>query len=89
MTNAEIILSEQVLHNISEDLHTFAKWKALGYTVKKGEKAAVQTKLWKMTKKKAKADDDKQDGEDVEEQQNHYYLAKAFLFKRSQVEVTK
>ena len=37
MTNAQIILLVQATNNINEELHTFAKWKSLGYKVKKGE----------------------------------------------------
>ena len=28
-------------------IHTFAKWKQLGFCVKKGEKATIKTSLWK------------------------------------------
>ena len=83
MTNAEIILMEQAVHNITEDLHTFAMWKKLGYIVKKGEHALVETRLWKLKTKKTKVEED----EEIAESENHrFFLAKAFLFGESQVE---
>ena len=34
-----------------EAIHTFQKWKALGYSVKKGEKAKATFSIWKHTVK--------------------------------------
>lgn len=40
MNNAALILHAKVANNIplDEELHTFAEWKRLGFSVKKGEK---------------------------------------------------
>ena len=35
ITNFEIIETEKALRNITEEIHTFQKWKSLGYSVKK------------------------------------------------------
>lgn len=35
ITNNEIIDGEAILHGIEEPLHTYAKWKSMGYIVKK------------------------------------------------------
>ena len=73
MTNREIIISEMVVNNITETLHTYAKWLSLGYRVKRGEHALVTTCLWKPVYNK-KTDETK------------LRLCKAFLFGESQVE---
>lgn len=82
MTNEQIIQNEKKLLGMGEfePLHTFAKWKEMGFKVKKGEHATVCTKLWKRKSKKVESDD----GKEIEE--NNFFLAKAFLFKLDQVE---
>ena len=81
MTNLAIIMAECTARGITEPVHTFAKWKALGYSVKKGEHALFETRLWKHTSR-MKRDDET--GEDVEKE--NMYMTKAFLFGESQVE---
>ena len=36
---------------VPEPIHTFAMWKNLGYSVKKGEKAVAMITIWKHTEK--------------------------------------
>ena len=36
---------------LPEDIHTFNGWKALGYSVKKGEKSSIKFPIWKHTVK--------------------------------------
>lgn len=69
MTNNEIIYSESIAAGIyTQDqadailssghalpIHTFPEWKRMGYSVKKGEKAAIKTRLWKYTTQPTKA----------------------------------
>lgn len=90
-TNQEIILAEILTRGITEDVHTYAKWKSLGYQVKKGEKALFQTRLWKKKNSKAKKENEKADtenNENKEEKNNSYFfLAKSSMFGRSQVEL--
>lgn len=116
MTNTNIIIQEGVraeLYTQSEmeafaikngylQINTFQGWKRLGYTVKKGEKAIIKTKLWRMTNYKNGAESKisktgvvidltKPSTQDKEQQEdewkfNHYYLAEAALFDISQVE---
>lgn len=51
---------------LPEDIHTFAGWKALGYSVKKGEKAVSKFPIWKYVKVKAsEAEDANADGESL------------------------
>lgn len=87
MTNLEIIIAEGLLNHTAEELHTFSRWKAMGYAVKKGEHG-IETRLWKKSKKKADAPEDA-DEETKKKYNDGFYLAKSFLFKRSQVEPIK
>lgn len=96
MTNEEIIRREAINNGIFTaeqcdefllnfeliPLHTFQMWKKLGFVVKKGQKARVTTKLWKL--KKGKKKDDK--AETVAIDEFHFYLANAYLFTQDQVE---
>lgn len=76
MTNREILLGECVLHNITEEVHTYARWKTMGYTVRKGEHALFATVLY------TPCYDKKTDTTKVRPR-------KSYLFGRSQVETTK
>jgi hypothetical protein len=40
----------------ADQFHTFAEWKRMGYSVKKGAKSAITCQLWKYTDKPGKAD---------------------------------
>ena len=85
MTNREIIMGECALRGITEEVHTFSKWKSMGRIVKKGEHALFDTTLWKF---KARAKDIEEDKE-VQVENGKMFLAKAFLFGKSQTEVMK
>ena len=63
-----------------EPLHTFQKWKDMGFKVKKGEHAVTCTKLWKPKSKKYT------DTNGEEKVENNFFLTKAYLFKLNQVE---
>ncbi|MCR5785690.1 MAG: ssDNA-binding domain-containing protein [Eubacterium sp.] len=94
MTNTQIIINEALVNEVYTEeqiekymlkgdlpLHTFAEWQKLGFKVKKGERARITTKLWKMSKKgKIEANNDE------EEKKEHFFLTKAFLFTKEQVE---
>jgi antirestriction protein ArdC len=94
MTNTEIIIKEAILSGLytpeeaeaimqtygALPLHTFAAWKAMGYTVKKGEHAALIAYLWKYTTKQ-----NKENGEN----ETKVIRTKAFLFKPEQVQKIK
>ena len=43
---------------LPEPIHTFQKWKSLGYQVKKGEKSSIKFPIWKHTVKMLKTDTD-------------------------------
>lgn len=83
MTNAEIVALEWALLvgngviSSDEEIHTFAKWRELGYSVKRGEKACTSFMVWKHTVKK-----DKESGEESAAM----FMKKAHFFSTSQVE---
>lgn len=72
----------------SKLFHTWAEWHKEGLTVKKGEKAAITCELWKLSdkKKQPKPDADELTKAAAEQDKGYYYLAKAHLFHRGQVE---
>ena len=95
MTNNEIIYSESIAAGIyTQDqadailssghalpIHTFPEWKRMGYSVKKGEKAAIKTRLWKYTTQPTKAAREAAELAGKEPDADpHYYLAPAYLF---------
>jgi hypothetical protein len=41
---------------LPETIHTFNGWKALGYSVKKGEKSSIKFPIWKHTTKMLNTD---------------------------------
>ena len=59
-----------------EEIHTYAKWKELGFQVQKGDKAIAQFTIWKHTSKKNK---------ETDEDESRMFMKKASFFRRSQV----
>lgn len=88
VTNAEIIareeenLFEEGIIEVDEEIHTFARWKAKGYKVKKGEKAVATFEVWKPCKVKVK--DEK--GEETGEIKKKLFMVKSAFFSTRQVE---
>lgn len=81
ITNNELMLAYRMEHGIPEsvELYTFGAWKAKGYKVKKGEKAAHKVPLWKHVDKVKE-----QDGEEVK---TGFCVTRTMsLFTREQVE---
>ena len=60
-----------------EEIHTFQKWKSLGYSVKCGEKAVTKLTIWKHTVKT-----DKESGEE----ETAMFMKQAAFFSSKQVE---
>ena len=95
MTNEQIILEAAIANNIFTEeeavelletegtlsLHTFATWKHMGYSIKRGEHAKLCVMLWVPKKKKEKTESD-----DEEDTGRRMYLRKSFLFGKEQVE---
>ena len=66
-----------------EPIHTFQKWKELGYSVMKGQKAKASFMIWKYSSK-TKEDEN---GEEIED--SRMFMKKAFFFTFDQVEPIK
>ena len=83
MTNIEIVAFQwaQLVAagtiSADEEIHTFQKWKSLGYSVRKGEKACASFTIWKHTTKT-----DKETGEE----DARMFMKTAHFFSTSQVE---
>lgn len=75
MTNSEIIENAKMLYDIKEKLHTFAKWKELGYVPQKEQHAIIKERLWKSVTKLNK------DGK----KKTSMLMTTAALFSESQV----
>lgn len=74
----------------AEMFHTFVEWKRMGYSVKKGQKAALTCQLWKYTDKPGKAAREAAAaGQEAPESDPHFYMTKAHLFHALQVEKSK
>ena len=87
-TSAEDIFTAELA---AETFHTFAEWKRMGYSVKKGQHAAITCQLWKYTDKPGKAAREAaaEAGKDAPETDPHFYMTKAHLFHALQVERSK
>lgn len=83
MTNAEIVafawgqLVGSGVISANEEIHTFQKWKSLGYSVKRGEKAITKLTIWKHTSKV---------NAETQEEETAMFMKTAAFFSTSQVE---
>lgn len=87
MTNEAIIRAARALNGITEEAHTYAHWRALGYQVRKGEHAAFSTAIWKYApgKGKGKGADE---GDEGANEGGRMFLKNSHFFTRSQVDPT-
>lgn len=93
-TPAQLAARESIMMQPAEILtdafHTFQEWKRLGYSVRKGEHAALVAYLWKYSNRPTKDQREAAEaaGENPEEAGggNHFYKCKSFLFSALQVE---
>lgn len=82
-TNAMIIEMYKAEKGINMPLHTYAKWKQLGYQVKKGEKSMHRITIWKGCTKTVKTD------EDTEIVSSRVFMKESCFFTLAQVEPIK
>ena len=61
-----------------EAIHTFQKWKALGFKVKKGERAIARFPIWKYSNNSKE--------EEEENGRGYCYMKNSCFFSQSQVE---
>lgn len=75
--------------------HTFHEWKERGKSVKTGEKAAIDTRLWKLdtrprkTRSSGKEPDALTKAAEEQDDSGNYYKAPAHLFHIGQVEASR
>ncbi len=81
-TDETITIEDGKELQVPETIHTYNKWKSLGYQVKKGEKSIAQFPIWKYTSKK-----DPEMTEEEAQQKGFCFMKVASFFKFSQVEV--
>lgn len=84
MTNAMIIELYKAENGITCPLHTYTKWKSLGYQVKKGEKSEHKITIWKGCTKKMH---DEESG--TETMTSKVIMKTAYFFTMNQVEKIK
>lgn len=82
MNNAILILHYKAMNNIplEEEIHTFAEWKRLGFSVKKGEKAKYKIVIWNKSTKNKKEDEEQEDN-------SYFYTKVAAFFSMDQVKL--
>lgn len=80
MTNAELISRAMQANGVTEDSHTYAHWKSLGYQVRKGEKAAFKCVIWRPNVKEVEV------GGEETEALLAMYMKTASFFTKSQVD---
>lgn len=66
---------------IPETIHTYAKWKELGFQVRRGEKSEIKITIWKYRGKKKQ---DEESGEEVE--MGKCFMKTAAFFTAAQVD---
>lgn len=64
---------------IPETIHTYAKWKELGYQVRRGEKSEIKIQVWKY---RGKIQTDEESGEEVEKGRCFMKVASFFTAKQ-------
>ena len=71
-----------------EEIHTYARWKALGFQVKKGEHAVASFNIWKCSMKHETLDAKDKDGNDttIEQDSKRMFHKMSHFFASSQVE---
>lgn len=74
-------IGEEVEYKEIQPIHTYQMWKALGYKVKKGEKAIAKFPVWKYTSKKSK-----DDSEEAAQQKGYCFMKMSAFFTNEQVE---
>jgi hypothetical protein len=81
----------ETVYEIPEQIHTFAAWKSLGFSVKKGEHACAAFCIWKYAAARANREQTATEEETAGEQAENGRMLwkKAFFFKASQVERLK
>jgi len=74
----EVMLPDESVMTFKEvePIHTYSRWRELGFQVQKGETAIAKFKVWKHTSKKNK---------ETDEDESRMFMKTASFFKQSQV----
>lgn len=76
---------EKVTVEAPEPIHTFNGWKALGYSVKKGEKSTIKFPIWKYTEREKK--EEEKTGNPIEDAPvTNMFMKVSAFFRFDQVE---
>ena len=80
-TNRDILIEALGLSGLAEkytedEVNSFQQWKALGYKVKRGEKAVLKVQLWYPSKYTKEND----------KEETRFYMKTTALFTKDQVE---
>lgn len=78
---------EEIEFKETEQIHTYARWKAMGFQVRKGEKAVAKFKVWKHVTPKKKNDDSEEKTASAD--RGKMFLKQAAFFSAAQVEPVK
>lgn len=77
---------KEITYKETEEIHTYAIWKEMGYQVSKGQKAVAKIMIWKHTGKKEDSMVDSEGNEAHYIDKGHMFMKTAAFFSRSQVE---
>ena len=66
-----------------EEIHTYQHWKALGYQVRKGEKAITELMIWKYSQRKTSAEETE---EETSGKSGKCFMKKSYFFAACQVD---
>ena len=86
ITNEQIIFNEKLLRGITEEIHTFERWKELGFSVKKGEKSTIKFPIWKYGQPKTEQNED---GKTEIVKGGYCFMKTSAFFTAAQVEPLK
>ena len=67
---------------LPEEIHTYNKWKELGYQVRKGEKSQIKFSIWKYRGNKKTEDEES----DKKVQSGHCFMKLSAFFTMDQVD---
>ena len=82
MNNEALIALAKAANGITEEAHTYAHWKTLGYQVRKGEHAAFKAMIWKYAPGKGAEIED----EEGANKPGRMFMKNSAFFTASQVD---
>ena len=80
----ETVDGEGIVFKETKQIHTYARWKAMGFQVRRGEKAVAKFKVWKHVAGKKKDDDGEE--KTAEAGRGKMFFKQAAFFSVAQVD---